>query len=156
MDQPEFHRRYREHPGIEKFELVGGIVYVAPPLRRPHGTYHADLGLVLGLYQAGTPGVEVADNATVILGEESELQPDLDLRILREHGGQSFVNEEDYLVGAPELVVEVAHSSRSLDMNQKRNDYRRRGSSSRRWSARRKRTGNKEVGALTCGRAPSR
>ncbi len=124
MKQPEFHRRYQSYPDGKQFELVGGIVYVASPLRRPHATYHSDLNLVLGLYAAGTPGVEAGDNSTMILGEESEPQPDLDMRILREHGGQSYVNDEAYLVGAPELVVEVAYSSRSLDMNQKRDDYR--------------------------------
>jgi hypothetical protein len=123
MEQPEFHRRYLAYPEDVKFELVGGIVYMASPLRRPHGTYHTALTLALRLYKAGTLGVEVADNATMILSEESEPQPDLDLRILSEYGGQSRVNEEEYLEGAPELIAEVAYSSRSIDLHQKRSDY---------------------------------
>jgi Uma2 family endonuclease len=60
---------------------------------------------------------------TAILGEKSEPQPDLLLRILTEYGGQSRYNERDYLVGAPELVAEVSHSTRDLDLNKKKKDY---------------------------------
>ncbi len=123
MSQAEFHRRYEAYPEDVKFELIGGTVYMASPLKRQHGTYHIELSLVLGHYKAGTPGVEAADNMTAILGEESEPQPDLMLRLLSECGGQSRYNEEDYLVGAPELIAEVAHSSRAIDMNRKRQDY---------------------------------
>lgn len=35
-------------------------------------------------YQASTPGIEVGDNATVLLGPESEPQPDLDVRVVPE------------------------------------------------------------------------
>ncbi|HVS36285.1 MAG TPA: Uma2 family endonuclease [Gemmataceae bacterium] len=127
MKQPEFHRRYEAYPEDVKFELVGGIVYMASPLRRPHGTYHITVSLALATYEAGTPGIEASDNATTILGEESEPQPDLALRILPECGGQSGVNEDEYYIGPPELVAEIAHSSRAIDMNQKREDYERAG-----------------------------
>jgi Uma2 family endonuclease len=127
MKQPEFHRRYEAYPGKERFELVGGIVYMTLPLRWTHGTYHTQLGVVLGLYDAGTPGVEAGDNATLILGEESEPQPDLALRILPECGGQSTVEADEYVRGAPELVAEVAYSSRAIDLNQKLQDYRKAG-----------------------------
>ena len=43
----------------------------------------------LGLYRARTPGVQVLDGATAILGRKSEPQPDVPLRILPEYGGQS-------------------------------------------------------------------
>jgi Uma2 family endonuclease len=127
MNQPEFHRRYQAYPDDVKFELIGGIVYMASPLRYPHGSYSQELSLVFGLYRVATPGVEAADNATVILGEESEPQPDIALRLLPEYGGQSYVNEDEYLVGAPELLAEVAYSSRAIDLNQKRDDYERAG-----------------------------
>jgi hypothetical protein len=60
---------------------------------------------------------------TAILGEESEPQPDQMLRLLTECGGQSRYNEDEFLVGAPEFISEVSHSSRSIDMNRKRLDY---------------------------------
>jgi Putative restriction endonuclease len=127
MKQPEFHRRYEAYPEDTKFELVGGVVYMASPLRRPHGVYHVTVSGVFALYEAATPGVEAADNATVILGEESEPQPDLCLRVLTEFGGQTSVNDDEYLEGAPELLAEIAHSPRALDLNQKRQDYEQAG-----------------------------
>jgi hypothetical protein len=123
LSQAEFHRRYEAYAEDVKFELIGGTVFMASPLKRRHGTSTPELSFVLTLYKASTPGVEVADNMTAILGEEGEPQPDLMLRLLTECGGQSKYNEEDYLVGAPELIAEVAHSSRSIDMNRKRQDY---------------------------------
>jgi len=127
MTQAEFHRRYETYPEDEKFELIGGIVYMSRPLLREHGTYHPELSLVLTLYKAGTPGIEVADNMTTILGEESEPQPDLMLRRLTEYDGQSSYNKKSYLVGAPELVAEIAHSTRAIDMNRKHTDYLKAG-----------------------------
>ena len=101
LTQAEFHRRYEAYPEDVKFELIGGIVYMASPVTRLHGTYHPKLGFVLSLYKAGTPGVEGANNMTTILGVKSEPQPDLMLRLLTECGGQSAYDKEDYLVGAP-------------------------------------------------------
>jgi Uma2 family endonuclease len=127
MTQQEFHAAYQRMPDDVKAELIGGIVYVASPLRIPHGTHHPILSSVLVAYQAHTPGVEVADNTTVILGDESEPQPDLYLRTLPEFGGQSRTTDDDYVRGAPELVAEIAHSSRALDLHAKHRDYTRHG-----------------------------
>jgi hypothetical protein len=49
------------------------------------------------------------------------------LRILPEYGGQSRINEKEYIVGAPELMTEVAHSTVAIDMHRKRDDYQRAG-----------------------------
>jgi len=133
MKQPEFHRRYEACPKNVRAELIGGVVYMSPPVYMPsplrwlHGASHNRLGLLLGLYQAGTTGVEAGDNATILLGEESEPQPDLGLRILPEYGGRSRTTEDDYVEGAPELLAEIAYSTRAIDMNQKRDDYERAG-----------------------------
>ncbi len=127
MKQPEFHRRYEACPEEEKWELIGGIVYMASPLRLGHSRHDGKVGLVLELYELATPGTEALHNATMILGEESEPQPDLGLRILPEYGGQSRTTPNDYLQGAPELLVEVAHSRRALAMHGKREDYQRTG-----------------------------
>ncbi len=71
----------------------------------------------LGVYKAATPGVGLADNATVRLDAENEPQPDALLRM--EIGGQSQITADDYLEGAPELIVEVAASSASYDLHEK-------------------------------------
>lgn len=127
MSQPEFHRRYEDCPEDEKWELVGGIVYMASPLKWKHSSFDGEIGYLLESYRRSTPGVDVTHNATAILSERSEPQPDLAMRILHEYGGQSRINADDYLEGAPELVVEVAHSRRNLAMHAKREDYRRNG-----------------------------
>lgn len=125
LPQSEFHRRYECYPEDVKFELVRGIVYIASPLAIDHGRFHATLSLVLELYSAETPGIQLLDNATTILGEDSEPQPDLSLRILPECGGQTQTFEKRYVQGGPELVAEVAHSTRAFDLHQKRDDYQR-------------------------------
>ena len=123
MNREEFHRAYEQTPKHFRAELIGGVVYVASPLRRRHSTHHNRLGMVFSLYEMNTPGIEAGDNATVILGQESEPQPDLYLRLLPEFGGQSTTDSNDYVQGPPELLAEIAHSSRSIDLHAKRADY---------------------------------
>jgi Uma2 family endonuclease len=127
MKQPEFHRRYLQYPEDKKFELVGGIVYMASPLSVAHSDYDDEIGFILALYRRATPGTQALHNATAILGEESEPQPDLGLRILPGYGGQSNTNEENLVDGAPELLVEIAHSRRAIAMHGKRSDYQQEG-----------------------------
>ena len=127
MSRAEFHYIYDKMPDDYRAELVGGVVYVASPLKLLHGTSHVKLSGALAAYEAHTPGIQVADNATVLLGDEGEPQPDLFVRILPEFGGQSQTTNDDYVAGAPEFIVEIAASSRSLDLHAKYDDYRRYG-----------------------------
>src|SRR5262245_61047564 len=99
LKQPEFHRRYLAHPGSEKFELIGGIVYMASPVSWRHSELHAEVGGLFRLYKAATPGVRLGTDGTTILGEESEPQPDQTLRIDSKFGGRSLVNEAGYVEG---------------------------------------------------------
>jgi Uma2 family endonuclease len=82
---------------------------------------------LLWIYAGHTPGVECGDNTTIRLGAAGEPQPDLYLRVLPEWGGQSTTTADDYVGGAPELIAEVAHSSRAIDLHGKRDDYARYG-----------------------------
>src|SRR4051794_37812573 len=84
MTQDEFHRRYEHYPEDVKFELIGGKVYMASPLRLPHSRYDGEVGFLLETYRRATEGTEVLHGATIILGPESEPEPDLGLRILPE------------------------------------------------------------------------
>lgn len=127
LTQPEFHARYKRYPDDTKFELIGGVVYMASPASWLHGRYWSDLGFLLKMYSQGTPGVEVASEATAILSEESEPQPDLAMRLVEVCGGQSRINPGGYLEGPPEFLSEVAYSSRAIDLNQKRADYEQAG-----------------------------
>jgi Uma2 family endonuclease len=127
MSREEFHRIYEQMPEEFKAELIGGIVYVASPLKIRHGTNHLPLGSLFFMYESATPGVESGDNTTIQLDDDSEPQPDLYLRILPEFGGQSRTTQDDYVSGAPELVAEIALSSHSIDLHAKHEDYARNG-----------------------------
>jgi len=77
------------------------------------------------MYWATHPGVELADNPTVRLDQDNEPQPDAVLRY--REGGASQVSADDYIEGAPELVVEISASTVSIDMNAKKQAYQRNG-----------------------------
>lgn len=120
----EFERRYQAMPKVKKAELVEGIVYMASPLRMTqHGEPHASVMGWLLIYKAFTPGVQLGDNCTVRLDLDNEPQPDALLRIEAE--GQSTISQEGYVEGAPELIVEIAASTVSIDVNDKLKVYRR-------------------------------
>jgi Uma2 family endonuclease len=123
LDQRTFHARYAAMPGGFRAELIGGFVVVPSPLSTEHGEYHALVMYWLGEYRLHTPGVSVRDNATVILGPNSEAQPDAALVIDPKHGGRSRVDESGYTVGPPELIVEIASSSHAYDLHEKLRDY---------------------------------
>ncbi len=124
LTRQEFERRYHAMPRLKKAELIEGIVYVASPLRiKSHGEPYAYIMTWLGVYKAATPGVGLADNTTVIIDADNEPQPDAILRI--EQGGQSTISKDDYVEGAPELIVEIAASSASYDLHEKLKVYRR-------------------------------
>ncbi|WNC29072.1 Uma2 family endonuclease [Thermosynechococcus sp. PKX82] len=126
LTRDEFERRYAAMPQLKKAELIEGIVYVASPLRyRSHGQPHLFLITWLGTYCAATPGVEAADAPTIRLDADNEPQPDAILRL--SHGGRSRITADDYIEGAPELVVEIAASSAAYDLHDKLRVYRRNG-----------------------------
>jgi Uma2 family endonuclease len=128
LSRAEFERRYQAIPQIKKAELIEGVVYVASPVRiRKHANPHGQIITWLGVYAAATPGVMVGDNPTVRLDLDNEPQPDALLRIDEAKGGQSRISEDDYIEGAPELIVEIAASSASYDLHDKLRAYRRNG-----------------------------
>jgi Uma2 family endonuclease len=127
LDQPTFHERYKAMPAAFHAELIGGVVIVPSPLSAGHGFYHALVMTWLGNYWIATPGTKTGDNMTTILGESSEPQPDGALLIDPAHGGQVVLSEDGYITGAPELIVEVASSSASIDLHAKRRDYEQAG-----------------------------
>ena len=123
LDQKTFHERYEAMPEDVKAELIGGVVYMPAALRRKHGRSSSLLIHWLHAYEDATPGVEVYDNATTIMGEESEPQPDACLIIHPDRGGQMRFTEDDYLEGAPEFAAEVASSTEAYDLHSKKHDY---------------------------------
>ncbi|HWE35541.1 MAG TPA: Uma2 family endonuclease [Isosphaeraceae bacterium] len=128
MDARMFLERYEKMPPGWRAELIGGIVYVIPsPLQIGHARSSPLFSALICFYTAHTLGTEVQDNATTVIDDERVPQPDSALLILPEYGGQSIDGEDEYTHGVPELVVEVAISSRSTDLNAKLADYERGG-----------------------------
>lgn len=128
LNQLEFERRYNLMPHVKKAELVEGVVYMASPLRfEAHAEPHGDLIIWLGNYKVATPGVRLGDNPTVRLDLDNEPQPDAVLLIDASAGGQSYLGEDGYIEGAPELVAEIAASSAAIDLGDKKRAYRRNG-----------------------------
>ena len=124
LSRVEFERRYRAMPQVKKAELIEGRVYMASPVRIIHGQPHAYIMTWLGVYCAATLGTQLADNTTVRLDTDNEPQPDALLRI---ENGQSQINIDEYIEGAPELIVEIAASTASYDLQEKLQVYRRNG-----------------------------
>jgi len=128
LSREEFERRYSAARGVKKAELIEGVVYMPSPVRVDrHGQPHYRLIRWIGLYEAATPGLIGADNATVRLDLTNEPQPDFLLMIEPNRGGQASISQDGYVEKAPELVAEIASSSVSFDSHTKLEVYRRGG-----------------------------
>jgi Uma2 family endonuclease len=128
LSRAEFERRYEAMPWVHKAELIEGTVYMPSPVRlTQHGMPHMDIIGWLAHYRSKTPGLLGGDNATTRLDEDNEPQPDVMLFIPERAGGTAKIDEDGYVTGPPELVVEVAASSVSIDLHAKLNAYRRNG-----------------------------
>ena len=116
-------------PASVKAELIDRVVYVTslPVSAEYHGEPDNLCQGWLGTYAAETSGVKAATNSTTRLGGDDVPQPDASLRILHSHGGRSRIGAKGYLEGPPELVVEIAASSASIDVRGKLASYRRAG-----------------------------
>lgn len=125
LTRDEFERRYDAMPDLKKAELIKGVVYMGSPVRfGKHGEPHARLLTWLGTYSAFTKGVGLGDNATVRLTADTEPQPDALLRVEGEGRANSRISADDYVEGAPELVVEISSSTASYDLHDKMDAYR--------------------------------
>ena len=128
LSRGEFERRYTARPDLKKAELIEGVVYLPSPVRvASHAEPHAAILGWLVTYSASTPGVRAADNATVRLDLDNEPQPDALLRIVPAAGGRAIMSADDYIDGAPELIIEIAASSAAIDLHDKLRAYRRNG-----------------------------
>lgn len=128
LTRPEFERRYHAMPNCKKAELIEGIVYMPSPVRfTPHAEPHGLLITWLGVYRAATPGVRLGDNATIRLDLDNEPQPDALLRLEENFGGLSRLTDDDYIEGPPEFIAEIAASTATYDLHDKKQVYRRNG-----------------------------
>jgi Uma2 family endonuclease len=121
MTSAEFEHRYDADPTVHHAELIDGVVYVSSPVRAEyHGKQHSYMDRWLGAYVDEREDVELYIDPTLRIDDRSQVQPDLALCI---DDGTSRIDEEGYLTGAPEFVVEVAASTFSRDMHRKKDLY---------------------------------
>jgi Uma2 family endonuclease len=124
LNRDEFERRYTSS-NIKKAELIEGLVYVASPLRfTPHAKPHSQIIGWLITYQSLRTDLEVGIEPTVRLDADNEPQPDA---VLFRLGGNAQVDEDGYITGSPELIVEIAASTVSYDLHAKKRAYERNG-----------------------------
>lgn len=125
MTRDEFLRIWDMHPAIKRAELIGGIVHMPSPVGSDHGFMDNDVNFWLAYYSIFTPGTRAATNTTTLMLDDAP-QPDVNLCILTEYGGQ-IATEGKLLKGAAELNVEVCASSAAYDLHEKFDLYERAG-----------------------------
>jgi Uma2 family endonuclease len=139
----EFDRRFKAMPNLKKAELIDGRVYLPSPAYNPlqgldrtmsspvsfrgHAKPHFHSIGWLWLYTGSTLGTEGGDNGSIRLDLDNRPQPDAFVLIAPSYGGQARISDDDYVEGAPELIVEISHSSVSYDLHEKLDAYRRNG-----------------------------
>jgi Uma2 family endonuclease len=128
LTRAEFERRYAAYPHVKKAELIEGVVHMPSPVHHEkHSKPHSRIVGWLFNYVTATPGTDLGDNATLRLDLDNVVQPDALFRTLEAYGGQTHLSEDDFLEGAPELIVEIAASSAAYDLHEKLRVYRRNG-----------------------------
>ena len=128
LHQPEFHARYHAMPPGTRAELIGGVVVMPSPLGNPHGIVDAAATLWLGVYKSRTPGTEASANAhDHPRRRRGSPRPTGWLRIKPSARAARAAMSASTSPRRPELIVEVADSSRSIDLGAKLAEYERAG-----------------------------
>ncbi len=122
---PEFERRYEAVQEDQRAELIEGIVVMSPPISSDHGKANSLLDWLLRHYAAATPHTAVAVKTSVRMDGTNEYQPDVILWIESGNLSRMRMGASGLLEGRPELAVEIALSSRSYDLHEKKAVYQR-------------------------------
>ena len=126
LTREEFERRYDAMPELKKAELIEGVVYMPSPVRTDqHGEPHSDMVGWAATYRRRTPGIRCSDNGSTRLDPNNMPQPDIQIFLAPECGGQARVGKDGYVEGAAEMVVEVSASTTPYDLREKLNTYQR-------------------------------
>jgi Uma2 family endonuclease len=124
LTRSEFERRWDALPDLRRAELIDGVVYMAAAVRyEPHGFPHLAISNWISNYLVSTPGVGGALDTSVRLEGDNVPQPDIQLFIRPDCGGQVELSADGYIVGGPDLVVEIAASSEVMDLGPKMRVY---------------------------------
>jgi Uma2 family endonuclease len=126
LSREEFLRRWEAMPQLKKAELIRKVVYLPSPVSSDHGHAESDLGGLLFVYKAATPGCQTCNNTTWLMLEDESPQPYTALYVLPECGGRTRA-EGNFLAGAPEFLSEVCVTSAAFDLHQKLEVYQEAG-----------------------------
>lgn len=128
LSRCEFEHRYQAMPKHKKAELIEGVVYLESTLSfLSHAEPQSNLIDWLWNYRIATPGIKLGTEPKVRLDQDNEPQPDAVLFIDQNLGGNSQLTKDEYIEGAPELVVEIAANSEAYNLHVKEKAYRRNG-----------------------------
>ena len=122
----EFLRRWETMPNVKFAELLDGVVHMPSPLSDIHADYHPRLTGWAWSYALFTPNCKVRSDVTSLMSPDSVMQPDISLRLSPEAGGKVRVIG-NYPSGAPELIVEISHTTFARDSGPKLRLYQRIG-----------------------------
>jgi Uma2 family endonuclease len=124
MTREEFHVAYVACPDLHRVELIEGVVYMPSPISlSEHGRPQGLVLRWLDTYADRSPTLVAAPPSSVFLDDRN--QPEPDAMLLRATPG--YLDDSGHVLKVPELVVEVAASSRSRDLHQKKRAYERAG-----------------------------
>src|SRR3982751_2057110 len=77
LDAKEFCRRWEVTPQLKHAELIGGEVFMNPPISAgDHGKPHWQMAFWLGHYVVATEGLETISESSVHFGPRDLPQPD--------------------------------------------------------------------------------
>jgi Uma2 family endonuclease len=128
MTQEEFMAVYATYGEDQHAELIEGEVFLLndDTSFENHGEPDADISGWIAVYRSETPGLTSTGPATTLLDGKNVVEPDCQMRIRREYGGNWSLEGEN-AKGAPELACEVSYTSRSIDVCRKKRAYERNG-----------------------------
>jgi len=125
LTRDEFIAMWENLPDIKRAELVQGVVHMPSPVAAEHGDRENDAAGWTYCYKVATPGCASGNNSTTFMLDDAP-QSDVNLRILPEYGGKSWI-ENKYLHGSPEMFVEISYSSEAHDLGPKLELYEQAG-----------------------------
>jgi Uma2 family endonuclease len=128
LTRREFERRRDAMPKRGKAELIEGIVHMPSPASPD--SYASPSSDVIGWlepYRAATTGVRGGHRGQLRLDADNMPQPDVFLFVHSKHGGQTRMDRDGHVVGAPELITEIVANSASYALFNKLDAYRRSG-----------------------------
>ena len=118
LDRATFHERYEAMPPQTRAELIGGVVHMPSPLSPDHGLTTPRSSSGSATISGSPRGSGAAINASSSWTIGARRSPTSCCSSARARRPDP-TRKQGYLAGGPELVVEIARSSRRIDLGPK-------------------------------------